>query len=83
LIGTLCTGFLGMNLIDAAENALWERALLFLLFFVPSAVLILFFIVKSKPLADFLEALSDDRLSNDARLRTLSDVWRSRTRPSS
>jgi hypothetical protein len=83
LIGTLSTGFLGMNLIDAAENALWQRALLFLLFFVPSAVLILFFIVKSKPLSDFLEALSDDRLAHDAKLRTLSEVWRNRRRTGS
>jgi hypothetical protein len=82
LIGTLSTGFLGMNVIDAADNPLWLRALLFLLFFVPSAVLILYFIVKSKPLSDFLEALSDDRLSHKARLRTLVDVWRSGRRPS-
>jgi hypothetical protein len=82
LIGTLSTGFLGMNLIDAADASLVNRALLFLLFFVPSTAFILYFIVKSKPLSEFLEALSDDRLAYDERLRTLSAVWRERRRRS-
>jgi Mg2+ and Co2+ transporter CorA len=82
LIGTLSTGFLGMNLIDAADASLLNRALLFLLFFVPSTAFILYFIVKSKPLSEFLEALSDDRLAYDERLRTLSAVWRERRRRS-
>ena len=81
LIGTLCTGFLGMNLIDAADSPLLERVLLFLLFLVPSVALILYFIVKSKQLSEFLEALSDERLPAKAKLRTLTDVWRNRQRP--
>ncbi|MBL8527990.1 MAG: hypothetical protein JNL68_09930 [Burkholderiales bacterium] len=81
LIGTLCTGFLGMNVIDAAENPLWQQLLLFLLFFIPSAALILFFILKSKPLSEFLEALSDERLPREAKLGTLAEVWRQRRRP--
>jgi ABC-type multidrug transport system fused ATPase/permease subunit len=81
LIGTLCTGFLGMNLIDAADQPLWQQALLFLLFFLPSAALILFFTAKSKPLSDFLEALSDERLPYDSKLVTVAEVWRRRQRP--
>jgi hypothetical protein len=80
LIGTLCTGFLGMNLLDAGDNPLPQRLLLFLLFLVPSVVLILFFIVKSKQLSEFLEALSDDRLRYDEKLQSLSAVWRNRPR---
>ncbi len=78
LIGTLCTGFLGMNLIDATDIPLWQRALLFLVYFVPSVALILFFIVKSKPLSDFLEALSDERLSSVDKLAMLAAVVRRR-----
>ncbi|MBL8539651.1 MAG: hypothetical protein JNK68_04690 [Betaproteobacteria bacterium] len=81
LIGTLCTGFLGMNVIDAADIPLWQRALLFMVYFVPSVALILFFIVKSKPLSDFLEALSDERLPQVAKLSSLAEVWRRRRRP--
>lgn len=81
LIGTLCAGFLGMNVIDAADIPLWQQALLFLLFLVPSTALILFFILKSKPLSDFLEALSDERLPQVEKLATLAEVWRRRRRP--
>jgi hypothetical protein len=81
LIGTLTTGFLGMNVIDAADAPLWQQTLLFLLFFVPSVALILYFIVKSKPLSDFLEALSDERLASGDRIATLAGVWRERRRP--
>ena len=41
----------------------------------------LYFIVKSKQLSEFLEALSDERLPAKAKLRTLTDVWRNRQRP--
>jgi hypothetical protein len=34
--------------------------------------------VKSKRLSDFLEALSDERLSARAKLGALLDVWRTR-----
>ena len=64
LVGTLVTGFLGMNLIAAAEEPLWLRALFFLVVLIPLIALILYTIVKSKRLSDFLEALSDERLSN-------------------
>jgi hypothetical protein len=70
-----------MNLIDATENSLLERISLFLIFFIPSVALILYFIVKSKELSDFLEALSDQRLSYRAKLETLSEVWRKGRRP--
>jgi hypothetical protein len=41
---------------------------------IPSVALILYTVVKSKRLADFLEALSDERLSNRQKLRTLSEI---------
>jgi hypothetical protein len=74
LVGTLVTGFLGMNLIAAAEQPLWLRAVYFLVVLIPSVALILYTVVKSKRLADFLEALSDERLSNRQKLRTLSEI---------
>jgi hypothetical protein len=74
LVGTLVTGFLGMNLIAAAEEPLWLRALFFLVVLIPLIALILYTIVKSKRLSDFLEALSDERLSNRQKFRHLLKV---------
>ena len=61
MIGTLVTGFLGMNLIAAADEPLGLRVLYFLLTLVPAVGLILLSVVKSKQLADLLESLSDKR----------------------
>ncbi|WP_300454397.1 CorA family divalent cation transporter [Accumulibacter sp.] len=81
LIATISTGFLGMNLIDAAQEPLTDRLLFFALVFVLSALLTGFAIVKSKRLSDFLEALSDERLSSHAKLATLVAVWRKKRLP--
>jgi Mg2+ and Co2+ transporter CorA len=81
LIATISTGFLGMNLIDAAQDPLPDRLLFFALVFVPSALLTGFAIVKSKRLSDFLEALSDERLSHRDKLAILVAVWRKKRPP--
>jgi len=78
LIGTVATGFLGMNLIAEAENPWSAKLLYFALVFVPTVGLTLYTIVKSKRLSDFLEALSDERLSARQKLRALLEVWRPR-----
>jgi hypothetical protein len=68
MIGTLVTGFLGMNLLAAAEEPLWARGLMFVGTLVPVVALILISIRKSKQLTEFLEALSDARGSLRAKL---------------
>jgi hypothetical protein len=78
LIGTVVTGFLGMNLLAMAEQPLFERVLYFIAVLIPTIALTLYTIVKSKRLSDFLEALSDERLPARAKLRSLLDVWRRR-----
>ena len=81
LIGTVTTGFLGMNLIAAAESSLLDRALLFVLLFVPTLGLVLYTVVKSKRLSGLLEALSDERMPLRAKMVALVDVWRTPPRP--
>ncbi len=71
MIGTLVTGFLGMNLIAAADQPLPARIGMFILVTVPTAALILFSVVKSKRLADLLESLSDERLGGREKLALL------------
>jgi len=76
LVGTIVTGFLGMNLIALAEATLLEKIGYFLIVLVPTTALTFYTIVKSKRLSDFLEALSDERLPASAKLQSLVDVWR-------
>ncbi|HKY89721.1 MAG TPA: hypothetical protein VJM11_01725 [Nevskiaceae bacterium] len=76
LIGTVATGFLGMNLLAEAERPMIEKIAVFLLVFVPTIALTFYTIIKSKRLADFLDALSDERLPMKAKLATLVNVWK-------
>ena len=80
LIGTVATGFLGMNLIAAADQPLWTKVFYFLLVFIPTTVLTLYTVVKSKRLSEFLEALSDERLTRQDKLDILVSVWKRRKR---
>ena len=76
LIGTITTGFLGMNLLAEAEAPLWRKALWFGIVFAFTTSLTLYTMVKSKRLSDFIDALSNDRLSLRSKLEALARVWR-------
>jgi len=78
LIGTVTTGFLGMNLLAAADSPLAEKLLYFLAVLIPTAALTAYTIVKSKRLSDVLDALSDERLSVGAKVGALRDIWRAK-----
>jgi hypothetical protein len=63
LIATVTTGYFGMNIIPFGEGSLLARVLhgfLASLFFVS---LVMFAVSRSKRLSDFLEAISDERLT--------------------
>ena len=76
LIGTVATGFLGMNLLALADAPFLEKLGYFFLVLIPTGAITFYTIVKSKRLSDFLEAISDERLPAAAKLRTLLDVWK-------
>jgi hypothetical protein len=76
LIGTITTGFLGMNLISEPEASLGRKLWYFALVFVPTMALTLYTIARSKRLSDFLDAVSDERLGSRAKFDALLDVWR-------
>lgn len=78
LIGTLTTGLLGVNLIAAADSSPFVKLLYVLLSVIPMTWLTIYSVVKSKRLSDFLEILSDERVSSSAKLGALLDVWVSR-----
>jgi hypothetical protein len=76
LIGTVTTGFLGMNLLAEADAPLWHRLVLFGGVFAATAALTVYTMVKSKRLSDFLDALSDERLGSWHKVRAFLGVWR-------
>ncbi len=78
LIGTVATGFLGMNLLAESENPIWLRVVMFTAALLPTIGLTFYTITKSKRLADFLDALSDERLSSRAKMGALAAVWQRR-----
>ena len=61
LVGTLATGILGMNVFDYTDAPPVLKLFYFLLVLVPSVLVVLYAIRRSKPLADYLEMLSDKR----------------------
>jgi len=77
LIGTITTGFLGMNLIAAADSPLPMRTLAFLVVLGLTVALTIYTMVKSKRLSDFLDAVSDERLSSWTKVKAFFAVWHS------
>ena len=75
LIGTIATGFLGMNLLSEADKPLLYRIGLFLLVSAATVTVTGIMIVKSKRLADFIDALSNDRIGWRRKWQEWKKVW--------
>lgn len=75
LIGTITTGFLGMNLLDWSDQAPAWRTAAFLMVFVPTIALTIMTVAKSKRLSEWLDALADDTLTTGAKFRAFWRVW--------
>jgi hypothetical protein len=78
MIGTIVTGIFGMNLFGFAElGSHWQVITLFV---ITVAVTVLLFgtLAKSKRLADFLDAVADERMGARGKLDSFVDVWRRR-----
>ena len=74
-IGTITTGFLGMNLLAEAEAPMSRKLLLLGLVTAGTAALTFYTMAKSKRLSDFLDAVTDERLSWWAKTKALAGVW--------
>jgi CorA-like Mg2+ transporter protein len=75
LIGTVVTGFLGMNLLAEAQRPLIWRILFFVVILIGTSAITMYTIVKSKRLADFLDTLSDERVSWREKWHSLVRTW--------
>jgi CorA-like Mg2+ transporter protein len=69
LVGTLVTGFLGMNLIDAADAPLHVKALYVAAITLPAVLLTAITVQKSGALADVMDTLANERLEPRAKLK--------------
>ena len=76
LIGTVTTGFLGMNLLAEADAPMWRKLAWFGVTFAFTTWLTVYTMVKSKRLSDFIDALSDERYTFRTKMRVLAKVWR-------
>ncbi len=79
LIGTVATGFLGMNLLAEADSPPERRLLYLFVVIAGAAALTTYSVIKAKRLSDFLDALSDERLSARGKFQAFLSVWRART----
>jgi len=76
LIATVSTGFLGMNIIDAASEPLSVKLAILLAVLIPSMLLVNYAVANAEALSDFLEALANKRLSWWQRTQVLIRAWR-------
>ncbi|WP_374545907.1 hypothetical protein [Rhodoblastus sp.] len=75
LIGTITTGFLGMNLFNHADLPTFDRIVIFLAVFIPSTVLTFYTVMKSRRLAHFLDILAMEKVSWRTKMRAFAAVW--------
>jgi hypothetical protein len=76
LIGTITTGFLGMNLLAAADAPTGDKLMIFAVVFVLTTGLTVYTMAKSKRLSDFLDVLSDEKTTWWQKCKAFTLVWR-------
>jgi hypothetical protein len=78
LIGTVTTGFLGMNIFAWAEQPAGWRIVVLAGVLAATAALTLFTVLKSRQLSEFLDALSDTKVGWRGKVKALGGVWSKR-----
>ncbi|MCB1905816.1 MAG: hypothetical protein KDH15_00470 [Rhodocyclaceae bacterium] len=76
LIGSTVTGYFGMNLLSVDELATPQKLLYFGCIVAGVTWLAFYTVMKSKGLSDFLDALSDERVTIREKASALLSVWR-------
>jgi hypothetical protein len=76
LIGTVVTGYFGMNLFNFMEEVSFTQRFIHLaVTIVSTSLLVMWAIARSKRLSDFLEALSDERQDFRAKLASFGRIF--------
>ena len=74
LIATVTTGYFGMNIIAFGDGTVAERIVHGVLATSLFVAMVLFAVARSKPLSEFLETLSDEKISFPDKLRSFGRV---------
>jgi hypothetical protein len=77
MVGTVATGWLGMNLYSLADKDTWTKVWIFLVVFVPVTLLTVYTVMISRRLSTFMEALSSERMTWSEKLVAFRQIWRS------
>lgn len=80
LIGTVTTGFLGMNIFAFGEGSPVDRTIMFFAVFAATTALTFFTVLKSRRLAVFLDTVSSEETSWAQRFKAFINVWRRKIR---
>ena len=75
MVGTVATGFLGMNLYSHSDLATWEKIGIFLIVFIPTIALTAYTVMISRRLATFFEALASERMTWGEKVDALRQIW--------
>ncbi|MDP3871720.1 MAG: CorA family divalent cation transporter [Methyloversatilis sp.] len=78
LVGTIVTGFLGMNIFDGPPATLAGKIGAVLVVTVPTVLLAFYTLKKSSALSEFFDAVSDDTLTRRQKFRSFLRIWRNR-----
>ncbi|MGE0312268.1 MAG: CorA family divalent cation transporter [Lautropia sp.] len=78
MIGTIVTGFLGMNLFALADMPWPDRVGIFAIVLVPSILITLLTVQNSRALSAMLDTIGNDRLDWKARLALIAKGYRRR-----
>lgn len=80
MVGTVATGFLGMNLFSHDALPTHWKIIIFILVFVPTTALALYTVVVSRRLANFMEAMSSEGLTWQEKVATFRQIFQSTSR---
>ncbi|MEE7458552.1 hypothetical protein MPAR168_09610 [Methylorubrum populi] len=80
MVGAITATVLGMNVLDFAHATHLEKLVAVIVVFVGVLLLTTYTIVKSRRLAAFVDALSDERMALTTKAQAFLDIWRKEQR---
>ena len=75
MVGTVVTGFLGMNLYSHSDLPTEFKIAIFFGVFIPTTILALYTVVVSKRIANFMEAMSSEGLTWREKFAQFRQIW--------
>ncbi len=75
MVGTIVTGFLGMNLYSHSDQPVSMKFIIFFAVFIPTIALSLYTVIISRRIANFMEALSSEGLTWREKMATFRQIF--------